>query len=93
MFILIQAVLGLTLTHKYLCCATWEPLFPSVRDEIISTWRHVKVMLISSQQQNMREGISKHIRLYHESLPKHFVSSLGFFSIITCRSERDAYPQ
>ena len=28
---------------------SWEPLFPSVRDQIISTWRHVKVMSISPQ--------------------------------------------
>lgn len=65
---------GTTLTHKYFCSASWEPLFPSVRDEIISTWKHVKVMSISSQQQNIREDLSKHTKLYHESLSQHLVS-------------------
>lgn len=62
-------ILGLTLTHKYICSASWKPLFPSVRDEIISTWRYAKVMSISSQQQNFREDLSKPTRPYHENLP------------------------
>lgn len=57
MFILVQSVLGPTFPHKYLCSA-WEALFASVRDEIISTWRHIKVMLISWYSATEYEGQS-----------------------------------
>lgn len=62
-----------------------------MRDETISSWRHVKVMLISSQQQNIRtifpniQGCT--MRVYPSTW------SFLVFSVITCRSEKDAYPQ
>lgn len=75
MFILVQSVLGLTFTHEYLCSASWEPLFASVRDETISSWRHVKVML---NQFTAAEYQGRSFQAY-KVVPWESILALGLF--------------